>query len=1002
MQHQPEANTIEPSHLVERPRLTTTLRRRYEHRVTTVVAPAGAGKTAALTLATRNNRLDPAGLDVWIDARPSDNDPVHFVATIARALGVGTILEEGNAVDRIHDVVWSHAPLDVAIVIDEAHELASAGSTDVLRSLIRDLPTNGHLVLAGRSVPPVPLARLRAHRQLLELTSDHLELDDDELEALRDQRGRPAPAVDLTRHAATADLQLAVGSDASVEFLWQEVLAGLEPDRLASLRLAALVEQLDDRMVRGLSDGRFDVDALLVDLPLIDRRDDGTARLHSLLREALTSGLDPSDRRKGLEQAAQIEAEREQFAEAVRLYHAAGHTMAAQEIARQFVMAPSLRHTISDLISISRIISTIAPDSALMRALDASLRYGGLPAEIVPLFRATAEAAKLEGDQQLEALALHRLSQASFLGISSVGPEHIERVERLGSVGGFAAGAAAHLRSGLAQRAGDTDTALAALDDYHHFGPVSGTLLRAERLCDLGRPEQVAVGLGPDDLGEFAEGAEIFISLAMWLRGDAPPELAQDVVSEMLPAVVRRGATHPILSILGVATIIALAAGDNESARRRAREARELCTLGIGDTSSLFADVAAAAVAAVDDGDAAAAELLEPVGRSLARIGTPGRAQLLALPLIYVSLPASRPILDGMSFGPALSTAVAAGQALVELRETGSTAAAARLPWTLTDVLRVHVLPPHLVELACAAADAGNDDASSLLMTIPNVSEHLARVEEVSAPAAQRYASLVLGSIPRRPPTQLRANLLGPSQLFRDGELVTTDVWQRRPLVRELCAILLERRRVARGEVIELLWPGHHDQERANASLRTALSTLQRVLEPDRPKSTEPFFLRADGDLLILDASVVTDVDRFEALMTSAISDDQAGSPASALTSYQEALALYGGDYVEGADSSWLLMNRLRLRALAMTAMCRVSELVAARGEPEEAARWAQRARLVEPLDQRAGRLFVAALDASGQPASARAALDDLRSVLAANGIGLERPTQRLIERLHL
>ena len=73
---------------------------------------------------------------------------------------------------------------------------------------------------------------------------------------------------------------------------------------------------------------------------------------------------------------------------------------------------------------------------------------------------------------------------------------------------------------------------------------------------------------------------------------------------------------------------------------------------------------------------------------------------LLALSLIYLVRPESRPTLDRASFGPSLTTAVQAGQALVELRESGSVSAANRLPWNRENVLRVHLLPPHLTELA--------------------------------------------------------------------------------------------------------------------------------------------------------------------------------------------------------------------------------------------------------------------------------------------------------------
>jgi two-component SAPR family response regulator len=134
--------------------------------------------------------------------------------------------------------------------------------------------------------------------------------------------------------------------------------------------------------------------------------------------------------------------------------------------------------------------------------------------------------------------------------------------------------------------------------------------------------------------------------------------------------------------------------------------------------------------------------------------------------------------------------------------------------------------------------------------------------------------------------------------------------------------------------------------------------------------------------------------------MTTAIAEDRAGLPASALATYQQALDLYRGDYVEGIHSSWLVLPRLRLRSLALNGFCRLAELTSAQGEPEQAARWAIRARSIDPLDQRAARLFIAALDAGGHRAGATDAADELRTALSANALTLDRETTRLLDRL--
>ena len=159
---------------------------------------------------------------------------------------------------------------------------------------------------------------------MLELDEHDLRLDDAEVDALRARTASgPNDTIDdLPRHVATADLQLAAGIDAGAEFVWEEVLSALDADRLAQLRRCAVLEQLDDDLVRAVSDGAFDSATLLTGLPLVERFDGGR-RMHAILREALTQRLEPGERRKTLSIAAEAEAARGNHAAAVRLHHEA-------------------------------------------------------------------------------------------------------------------------------------------------------------------------------------------------------------------------------------------------------------------------------------------------------------------------------------------------------------------------------------------------------------------------------------------------------------------------------------------------------------------------------------------------------------------------------------------------------------------------------------------------------------------------------------------------------
>jgi DNA-binding SARP family transcriptional activator len=997
-----EPTAVRHGDVIDRARIIRLLNQRFDHRVTTVIAEAGFGKSTALALAVENNRLDPIGRDVWLAADRDDGRPDHFVGGLATALGIDQSTVDDGRLERIIDAIWSQAPTDVAIVIDDAHRLDGTASMQVLAELLSRLPANGHLVLAGRSTPDIPLARLRAHGELLEIDERNLEFDDDELARLRQLR-RQHDAMSLPRHAATADLRLAAGLDAGAAFLWEEILASYDTDRLTALRRVAVLDELDDELVDAITDGAFDCATLLAGTPLVERSDDGTHRLHDILREALIARLEPGERRKTLAIAADTERRRERFPRAVELYDESGDPIGALETARAFALAPTMLQTLDAVHTTRRIARGIDPDAAVCKVLDAISRFAGLEGQLAAMFLEAGAAARADGDDELEALAMYRAAQTQLLHHADDYWATYDRIVELAEHNEFAAGVEAYLSSIHHQLDGDADAALAALDRIHGLGRSTELVARAERLYDLARPELVAVGLTSDDVAHLTPGATAFIGISIWIRGDSSPDASAAAVSDSIERTLRQGFTHPAVSTLGTGALIALAAGHDDVARRYAEHAADLARSGVGQSILEVVIVARAAVAAVLDGDAAASAILaerQPHPQYVDEHNNwPSRAHLAALTMVYVCQPSLRPMLDRVDLGSAGSAAVAAGRAVIALREHDDAAPAADLPWHQVDLLRANVLPTHLAELACAAMSVGSEAAADVLHALPHERRLLQRVVEVSGRSAARVAADVLGDIPQAEPFRLDITTLGPVELHRDGQPVTAPEIVKRPKVRELLGLLAERRRVDRREIIDLLWP-EHDDERALANLRTTLSTLNNALEPDRARGTSAFHLAIDGESVVLDDRVGHDVVEFERLVEAARADDRSGLPARALDTYVAAIDIYRGDYLAGFDVSWVVLTRLRLRSLAVTTLCRIAELVAARGEPEQAARWAGQAREIDPLNERAGRQFVAALEASGDRSAARTAMRSLVDTLDDADIVPDAATVRLAARL--
>jgi LuxR family transcriptional regulator, maltose regulon positive regulatory protein len=181
------------SHLVPRSRLIERLQQGMECALTLVSAPAGFGKTTLLTQWLAEGRMPVA----WLSLEPDDNDPVRFLTSLFAALQThypdldmhivallqapqSTPLERALAV--LMNNLVNRQKEDFALVLDDYQVITDPSLHRALAFLLDHLPPQMHLVLATRADPPLPLARLRARGQLVELRAADLRLSNSESE----------------------------------------------------------------------------------------------------------------------------------------------------------------------------------------------------------------------------------------------------------------------------------------------------------------------------------------------------------------------------------------------------------------------------------------------------------------------------------------------------------------------------------------------------------------------------------------------------------------------------------------------------------------------------------------------------------------------------------------------------------------------------------------------------------------------------------------------------
>ena len=185
--------------LVPRPRLTARLDEGLARGLVLVCAPAGYGKTVLLADWARRGGQAVA----WLSLDAGDNDPARFwrhaVAALDRARpGTGERVApllgppapssfQGLVMALINDLAADEALL----VLDDYHVIGSRQVHESLAFLVEHRQAGICVVLASRSDPPLPLARLRARGQLTEMRVAEL-------------RFTPAEAAELLRHAASA------------------------------------------------------------------------------------------------------------------------------------------------------------------------------------------------------------------------------------------------------------------------------------------------------------------------------------------------------------------------------------------------------------------------------------------------------------------------------------------------------------------------------------------------------------------------------------------------------------------------------------------------------------------------------------------------------------------------------------------------------------------------------------------------------------------------------
>jgi LuxR family maltose regulon positive regulatory protein len=186
--------------MIDRPRLLDVLTQVESKQVAVIKAGPGFGKTSLAVAWVE--QLQKKGKSVaWLALDDDDDEPTRFLFYVSQALrrafdGLGD-----TAIDLISDIslvpfntivsTWindlADIDDDVYLFLDGYHYITDHEINEAVSYLLKYAPTQFHLVLTATGEPSLPLARLRAHNQLVEIESLTLRFDAEETDRFLEQ-----------------------------------------------------------------------------------------------------------------------------------------------------------------------------------------------------------------------------------------------------------------------------------------------------------------------------------------------------------------------------------------------------------------------------------------------------------------------------------------------------------------------------------------------------------------------------------------------------------------------------------------------------------------------------------------------------------------------------------------------------------------------------------------------------------------------------------------------
>ena len=358
-----------PAGLIDRPRLVDLAAQAENKRLTVIRAPAGYGKTS-LALAWLNRLRQSGALVAWLTIDTDDDEPARFLHHLAQALrnacgnvgasAIGLTADASlvPAQSIVSTLINELVEVDdeVYLFLDDYHLISLPVVREVVAFFLEHVPSHVHVVVCTRDDSTLPLARLRARNELLEIDASTLRFNFEETQCFieRECPGRLGPSTIRSLFANTEGWAAALRISASVlgrdEYqpesgtpsgasrpfaaYLEEMLKRLPAEMVEFMLRTAILDRLTASLceaVTGVVDSQGMLETITARQLLLEPIDiEGHwFRYHHLMRDYLRQRLETRHRLELADvhrRACRWYAQQEQWTDAVRHAIAAGAT----------------------------------------------------------------------------------------------------------------------------------------------------------------------------------------------------------------------------------------------------------------------------------------------------------------------------------------------------------------------------------------------------------------------------------------------------------------------------------------------------------------------------------------------------------------------------------------------------------------------------------------------------------------------------------------------------